>query len=101
MQLSLEIIFLTFLYAFSFITSDFSSFISGIAVVSSMFIIQVLFDNHREKTFNFILLAPIGWLLFYVSTLVETNALFRAAFGYIKKTEVTWQKWDRKGVLSK
>ncbi|MEY3784524.1 MAG: hypothetical protein RLZZ230_846, partial [Candidatus Parcubacteria bacterium] len=101
MQLSLEIIFLTFLYVFSFLTGDFSSFISGIVVVSSMFIVQVLFDNHREKTLNFILLAPIGWLLFYISTIVETSALFRAIFGYIKKTEVTWQKWDRKGVLSK
>ncbi len=101
LQLGLEILFLTFLYAFSFVTGDFSSFLSGIIVVSSMFMIQVLFDNHREKTLSFILLAPIGWLLFYVSTLVETNALFRALIGYIRKTEVTWQKWDRQGVFSK
>lgn len=100
-QLSLEAVFLTFLYIFSFITSDFSSFISGIIVVSSMFLIQVMFDNHREKTLNFMLLAPIGWLLFYVSTIVETNALFRALIGYIKKTEITWQKWDRQGVFTK
>ncbi len=101
LQLGMEILFLSFLYVFSFMTSDFSSFVSGIVVVSSMFIIQVLFDNHREKTLSFILLAPIGWLLFYVSTIVETNALFRSIWGYIKKTEVTWQKWDRQGVLSK
>jgi poly-beta-1,6-N-acetyl-D-glucosamine synthase len=101
LQLSFEIIFLTFLYVFSFITQDFTSFFSGIIVVSSMFIIQVLFDNHREKTAGFLLLAPIGWLLFYVSTYVETNALFKALIGYIRKTEVTWQKWDRQGVFSK
>ena len=101
MQLAFEIIFLTFLYIFSFMTHDFTSFFSGIIVVSSMFLIQVLFDKHREKTLGFLLLAPIGWLLFYVSTFVETTALFRALFGYIRKTEVTWQKWDRHGVFSK
>lgn len=100
-QLGLEILFLTFLYVFSFITSDFTSFFSGIFVVSSMFLIQVLFDHHRDKTISFILLAPIGWLLFYVSTFVETSALFRALIGYIRKTELTWQKWDRQGVFSK
>jgi poly-beta-1,6-N-acetyl-D-glucosamine synthase len=101
LQLSFEIIFLTFLYIFSFLTNDFTSFYSGIIVVSSMFLIQVIFDNHREKLWSFILLAPIGWLLFYVSTFVETSALFRALIGYIRKTEVTWQKWDRQGVFTK
>lgn len=100
-QLGFEIAFLTFLYIFSFLTNDFTSFYSGIIVVSSMFLIQVVFDNHRENLWGFILLAPIGWLLFYVSTFVETTALFRALIGYIKKTEVTWQKWDRQGVFSK
>jgi poly-beta-1,6-N-acetyl-D-glucosamine synthase len=99
LQLSLEIIFLTFLYVFSFVTGDFTSFISGIIVVGSMFIVQVIFDNHRESTFPFLLLAPIGWLLFYISTFVETNALFRALWGYMRKHEITWQKWDRKGVF--
>ena len=99
LQLSLEIAFLSFLYIFSFITGDFTSFISGIVVVGSMFIVQVVFDDHRESTISFLLLAPIGWLLFYVSTLVETNALFKAFWGYIRKKELTWQKWERKGVF--
>ncbi len=101
LQLGLEMLFLAFLYVFSIITSDFTSFFSGIIVVSSMFLIQVFFDNHRDKTVSFLLLAPIGWLLFYVSTFVETSALFRAVTGYIRKTEITWQKWDRQGVFSK
>lgn len=99
LQLSLEFVFLTFLYIFSFTTGDFTPFISGIVVVSSMFLVQVLFDKHREQTMAFLLLAPIGWMLFYVSTFVETNALFRALWGYIRKQELTWQKWDRQGVL--
>jgi poly-beta-1,6-N-acetyl-D-glucosamine synthase len=99
LQLSLEIAFLTFLYVFSFVTDDFTSFISGIVVVGSMFLVQVAFDKHREATLPFLLLAPIGWLLFYVSTFVETNALYRALWGYFRKQELTWQKWERKGVF--
>ncbi len=101
LQLSLEILFLAFLYAFSFVTGDFTSFISGIVVVSSMFIVQVLFDEHRDGIWRFLLLAPIGWLLFYVSTYVETSALFKALSGYVRKQELTWQKWDRQGVFQR
>jgi len=90
-----------FLYVFSFLTGDFTSFISGIVVVTSMFLVQVLFDKHRQNLFSFILLAPIGWLLFYTSTFVETYALFKAGTGYVRKQELQWQKWDRKGVFLK
>ena len=99
LQLSLELIFLSFLYVFSFATGDFTSFISGIVVVSSMFLVQVAFDNHRESTMRFLFLAPIGWLLFYISTYVETQALFKALWGSVRKQKLTWQKWERKGVF--
>ena len=99
LQLSLELIFLSFLYVFSFATGDFTSFISGIVVVSSMFLVQVAFDNHRESTMRFLFLAPIGWLLFYISTYVETQALFKALWGAVRKQKLTWQKWERKGVF--
>ncbi len=100
LQLSFEMLFLLFLYVYSVMTNDFSSFISGIVVVSSMFLIQVFFDDHRDKLWSFILLAPIGWLLLYVSTYVETNALFKSVNGYLRKSEVTWQKWNRQGVFT-
>lgn len=99
LQLSLEFLFLAFLYIFSFTTGDFTPFISGIVVVSSMFVVQVLFDRHHEHTLAFLLLAPIGWMLFYVSTLVETSALFNALWGYARRKELVWQKWERQGVL--
>lgn len=99
-QLSLELFFLTFLYVFSYLTNDYSSFISGIVVVSSMFIIQIAFDAHKEKRVKFMLLAPIGWLLFYVSTFVEFSALLRALWGYARGSELKWQQWKRKGVFS-
>lgn len=90
LQLSLEFLFLGLLYIFSFATGDFTPFISGIVIVSSMFVVQILFDKHHEHNLTFILLAPIGWLLFYVSTLVETSALFKALWGYIRQKKLVW-----------
>lgn len=101
MQLSFELFFLSFLYIYSYLVRDFSSFISGIVVVSSMFVIQIIFDGYRKKWGNLILLAPIGWLLLYVSTFVEFNALVKAFLGYMRKEEVKWQSWKRNGVFLK
>jgi len=99
-QLGLELFFLAFLYVYSFLTNDYSSFISGIIVVSSMFFIQVAFDGKVKHKLRFFLLSPIGWLLFYVSTFVEFNALTKAIWGYYRKNEIKWQKWERTGVFS-
>jgi len=100
-QLSLEVLFLGFLYIYSYLTNDYTSFISGIVVVSSMFLVQALFDRNDEvRKLGFYFLAPIGWLLFYVSTVVEVNALIKSFWGYFRGTELKWQNWQRAGVLN-
>lgn len=98
-QLTLELFFLAFLYVYSYLISDFTSFISGIVVVSSMFFVQMFFDDRKAQGISFYLLSPIGWLLFYVATFVEFNALIKSVWGLIRKKELKWQKWQRKGVL--
>lgn len=97
-QLSLEIPFLIFLYVFSLMNSDFSSYLTGIMVVGLMFFVQILFYEKNTRNISFILLAPIGWLLFYIATYVETWALFKSIESFIFKKEVVWQRWERKGV---
>ncbi len=99
-QLFLELFFLIFVYIYSYLTSDFSSFISGITVVSSMFSVQILFDVSEKRRKRLFLLAPIGWLLLYGSTLVEFRALIKTLWSYFRKEEVVWQSWNRKGVFS-
>jgi biofilm PGA synthesis N-glycosyltransferase PgaC len=94
-QLSCEPWFLAVLYSFSFLSGDFSAFYSGIIVVSSMFAIQAW--DSREAGLGYFLLAPIGWLLFYLSTFVEIYALVISLWGMLRKKEVKWQKWQRKG----
>ncbi len=99
-QLFFEAFFLLFLYIYSFITHDFSSFISGIIVVSSMFFVQIWDDRHLKKKDLLMLyvLAPIGWLLFYVTTAVEYRALIKSVWGLAKGQELAWQKWKRVGI---
>lgn len=98
-QLFFEIIFLVFLYAYALWAHDFSSFVSGIIVVWAMFAVQIFDGRAQDRRSSFLLLAPIGWLLFYIATFVEYNALLRSIWAYFKGHEVQWQKWRRHGVL--
>jgi biofilm PGA synthesis N-glycosyltransferase PgaC len=97
-QLFGELFFLLFLYAYSFWTDNFSSFISGIIVVSSMFVVQIVSEGTEAKKLSFLALAPIGWLLFYITTYVEHNALLKSISGSIAQRQPQWQRWQRKGV---
>ncbi len=99
-QLFFEVLFIAFLYVYSFLTQDFTSFISGIIVVSSMFFIQILDDKNikRGDVLTLYLLAPIGWLLFYITTVVEYRALIKSVWGLATGKELAWQKWTRVGI---
>ncbi len=99
MQLFFELFFIVFLYIFSYLTSDYSPFISGVIVVSSMFFVQIIFDKQPKSRGNLIFLAPIGWLLLYLSTFIEFNALLKTLVGHLRGEKVEWQSWKRKGVF--
>jgi cellulose synthase/poly-beta-1,6-N-acetylglucosamine synthase-like glycosyltransferase len=96
LQLGFEPFFILVLFLFSIVSGDFSAFLSGVLVVSVMFFIQ-LFDDKRTRKASYLLLAPIGWLLFYVTTFVEFSALLQSVWGLIRKRELKWQKWQRTG----
>lgn len=94
-QLGLEPLFLLVLYAFSFASGDFSAFLSGVAVVSLMFVVQS-WDSKEGS--GYLWLAPIGWLLFYLCTFVEVYSLVKSIWMMLRKKEVRWQSWHRTGV---
>ena len=98
LQLSFEPFFLLVLYIFSLVTQDFSAFISGVMIVSLMFFIQI-FDDKQTRKPAYLLIAPVGWLLFYLSTIVEFNALFKSVWGLLRKQDLKWQRWQRKGAI--
>jgi biofilm PGA synthesis N-glycosyltransferase PgaC len=99
-QLFFEVIFIGFLYVYSFMTQDFSSFVSGIIVVGAMFAVQIIDDKNIKKRdlVTLYLLAPIGWLLFYVTTAIEYRALVKSVWGLATGKELKWQKWNRVGI---
>jgi Glycosyltransferases, probably involved in cell wall biogenesis len=100
LQLGFEPFFILVLFIFSIVSQDFSAFLSGVLMVSVMFFIQLFDDKHTRK-FSYLLLTPIGWLLFYVTTFVEFSALLQAVWGLIRKRELKWQKWQRVGAIDK
>jgi len=69
-------------------------------VVSSMFFFQAVFDDKHTRRWSFISLAPIAWILFYMMTYIESYALRTSIKTALKGEEVTWQRWERKGVNS-
>jgi cellulose synthase/poly-beta-1,6-N-acetylglucosamine synthase-like glycosyltransferase len=99
-QLFFELFFLLFLYVYSFFIHDYSSFLSGIIVVSSIFFVQIWDDKTIRSTDSTMLylLAPIGWLLFYVTTFVEYRALVKSVWGMVRGEKLLWQKWKRVGI---
>lgn len=101
MQLFMELFFIIFVYIYSYLMNDYSSFISGIIIVTTMFMVQIFFDRRIKKRINLLILAPIGWLLFYISTFVEFSALIKTFWSYLRNERIEWQTWDREGVFSK
>ena len=96
-QLGFEPLFIIALYVFSLLSNDFSAFLSGIFVVSLMFGIQG-WESRKEQSRTVMLLAPIGWCLFYLCTFVELYSLVQSVWLSARKKEVKWQRWQRKGV---
>lgn len=98
MQLSFEPLFILMLFFFSFMTQDFSAFLSGVIIVSLMFAIQG-WDSNTGESKGYIWLAPIGWSLFYLCTFVEFYALMKSLWLFIRRKDLKWQKWQRSGAV--
>ncbi len=97
-QLALEIPFLTFIYAYSLLSRNFSLFYAGMILVGFTFVVQILFGDGIKRV-GFLLLAPIGWLLFYLVTYVEVRSLLTSVWQIIRRKENKWQKWSRSGAV--
>jgi len=96
-QIGFEPSFLLALYLFSFFSGDFSAFLSGVIIVFVMFLVQ-FWEKRTEYGYEFLVLSPIAWCLFYILTFVEFYALIMSIWLLIRRKEARWQKWARKGV---
>lgn len=98
-QLIFEIPFIIFLYTVAFITHDATPFMASIGIVSFVFLVQIFSsDRGDDKNKPLYILMPIGWLMFYLITIVEVQALSKSFWGIYHNKELRWQRWERKGI---
>ena len=97
-ELLIEIPFILFLYITSFITNDYSPFLAAFLIVTFVFYAQIFAPDKKYNKTNPYLLAPIGWLMFYLITFIELTALVRSLWSIYKNTNVRWQSWKRTGL---
>ncbi|MES2953573.1 MAG: glycosyltransferase [Patescibacteria group bacterium] len=97
-ELLLEIPFIAFLYITSFITHDYSAFVAALLIVVFVFVMQIFTPDRKYNKTNVYLLAPIGWLMFYLVTFIEINAMGKSLYSLYANKAIKWQSWKRTGL---
>lgn len=97
-ELLFELPFIVFLYITSFITGDYSAFLAALIIVTLVFFVQVFTPDRKYNKTNAYILAPIGWLMFYLVTLIELNALGKSLYSLYSNKAIKWQSWKRTGL---
>jgi len=97
-ELLFELPFIIFLYVTSLITHDYSAFLAALLIVTFVFFVQVFTPDKKYNKTNAYILAPIGWLMFYLVTFIELNALGRSLHSLYSNKAIEWQSWKRTGL---
>jgi poly-beta-1,6-N-acetyl-D-glucosamine synthase len=97
-ELLVEIPFILFLYAISFLTHDYSAFLSALLIVTFVFFVLMFTPDTKYNKSNPYILAPVGWLMFYFITFVELRALATSITSLYQNREIKWQSWKRTGL---
>ncbi len=95
-QLLIEPIGITLLLTYSFISGDYVSLALGCLFMSVTYLVNGLFAG--KVKLSYLLLFFVTWPLFYILVWVEYLALIRSLGMLIRGEDITWQKWQRKGV---
>jgi cellulose synthase/poly-beta-1,6-N-acetylglucosamine synthase-like glycosyltransferase len=90
---------MTAFFAYTFYTSDYAPLAFVILLLTSVICLQIISDPNRRYHRNLFLLAPSGWVIFYIVDLVEYQALVRSIWKFITKKSPSWQVWQRVGVF--
>jgi poly-beta-1,6-N-acetyl-D-glucosamine synthase len=97
LQLFFEPIGITLLVSYSIISGDFLSLALGILFVWVIYLVLGLF-NGQKVNWGVLLLFPFTWALFYVLVWIEYMALIKSFLMLLRGDDITWQKWERKGI---
>ncbi|HHP7235198.1 MAG TPA: glycosyltransferase [Desulfobacterales bacterium] len=83
------------------VTSNYLPLACLVAVLATIFGVQVAADARWRFHRNLLLLAPAIWLVFYAVDMIELQALIRSLKRLAGRQELTWQRWVRVGIPHK
>lgn len=95
-QLLFEPIGIMLLLTYSFFSSDYISLTLGIGFIFLSYLVASLFGDKRDV--RPLLWFPFTWPLFYALVWIEYIVLLRSFAMFMRGNDITWQKWQRKGV---
>lgn len=98
-QLLFEPIGITLLVLYSYITGDYSSLLLGALFMGIMYLVVGLMTENA-KNWWIVPLAPFTWMIFFVLVWVEYMALMKSIASLVRAENLTWQRWQRKGITS-
>lgn len=96
-QLLAEPIFFAVIWTYTLLTGDFLSVGLSSLFIFFTFVTSLAFGPHKKKSY-YLFLFPAFWLLFYVLVSVELFALVQSLELIFQGKDITWQKWQRKGI---
>jgi cellulose synthase/poly-beta-1,6-N-acetylglucosamine synthase-like glycosyltransferase len=96
--LLLEPFMLASFFMYTVLTSDYMPLAFVVAMLATVFSLQVLADSKHRFHSKLILLAPVVWLVFYAVDMIEVQALFRSLKRLATRKELKWQRWVRVGI---
>jgi len=94
-----EWVLLAIFYTYTIYTNDYIPLAFVITLLAIVIILQVFSDSKIKHSWNLLVFAPVGWLIFYFMDLIEYQALIRSLKRILFKSDLAWQKWKREGVF--
>jgi cellulose synthase/poly-beta-1,6-N-acetylglucosamine synthase-like glycosyltransferase len=97
LELILFPILTPFTIYYTFELLDYNYWIGWIIFFTSSIVFSYLFGSKKNNISSFLLI-PTFYLASYLLIFTEIYAIINSVILYLKGAEITWQKWDRKGV---
>lgn len=98
--LLIEAFMLASFFIYTVNTSDYIPLAFVVAMLATVFGVQVVADSRRRFHRNLVILAPVTWLVFYAVDMIELQALCRSLKRLVTRQELKWQRWVRVGILN-
>ncbi|MBN1697965.1 MAG: glycosyltransferase [Spirochaetales bacterium] len=99
LELFLEVYIVGLFIMHLILSHNFSGFLIGLAILAFLFYLILSSPCNRKHFGPNVKYIFVGWMLFYIAIFVEYNALVKSIVGFMKKDEIRWQCWKRKGVF--